>query len=166
MVESHGEHCWKPAVWRCEHSSPIGTWVWFGLAVPSAAPPTDEGVMNKFDLAKVSVTVTFQVMRFLACYGACVSPSGRFPSDVIRSLPAAWLLARWHVQTMCVKSYWNKNERRFAEQSTERFQRFTKQFVERFHRFAEQSAERFHRFAERCLTWFHFDSNVRASLRK
>ena len=51
----------------------------------------DDEVASKYDSARVSVTVTSQVMHFPACHGICVNPSGRFPSDLKR--PAGSLTA-------------------------------------------------------------------------
>jgi 5-enolpyruvylshikimate-3-phosphate synthase len=63
----------------------------FLLAAPSAAPPATVDVVDRYDSANVSVTVTSHVMQRPACQGICVSPSGRLPSD--RSNPAGSLIA-------------------------------------------------------------------------
>jgi len=67
-------------------------WLWaidwyfssFRSAEPSAAAPANDDVAGRHDTARVSVTVTFQVIHLPACRGICVNPSGRFPSDLRR----------------------------------------------------------------------------------
>ena len=44
----------------------------------------------KYDMAKVSVTVTSQIVFFPACQGVSVRPSGCFPSE--RDRPASFLI--------------------------------------------------------------------------
>ena len=56
----------------------------FLWAAPSAAPPAKDGVVARYDCARVSVTVTSQVKHRPPCHGISVSPSGRLPSDLIR----------------------------------------------------------------------------------
>jgi len=43
-----------------------------------------DDVAGIYDTGRMSVTVTSQVMDSSACYGICVNPSGRFPSDLRR----------------------------------------------------------------------------------
>ena len=55
----------------------------FRFAAPSAAPAPDDDVACRYDSARVSITVTTQVMHFPACHGICARPSGRFPFDLM-----------------------------------------------------------------------------------
>jgi hypothetical protein len=56
----------------------------------SVAPAIDD-VACRYESAKVSVTVTSHVIHLPVCHGICVSPSGRFPSDLRR--PTGFLTA-------------------------------------------------------------------------
>ena len=49
----------------------------FRSAAPSAAAPAVDDVASRYDSARVSVTVTSQVIHLPVCHGICVNPSGR-----------------------------------------------------------------------------------------
>jgi len=74
---------------RVSNAKEMNVWVcasdwylsYFRSAAPSAAAPAVDDVALMYDSAKVSVTVTSQVIHFSACHGNCVRPSGRLPSD-------------------------------------------------------------------------------------
>ena len=68
----------------------------FFLAAISAALPAVSEVEARYDAARVSAIVTFQVRHLPACHGICVRPSGLFPSDRSRTVGSlmAGMLAR------------------------------------------------------------------------
>jgi hypothetical protein len=53
----------------------------FLTAAISAAPPADEAAACRYELARVSATVTSQATHLPPCHGMRVRPSGRFPSE-------------------------------------------------------------------------------------
>ena len=66
-------------------SKAIGMKVWvrandwycspFRSAAPSAAAPAVDDGASRYDSARVSVTVTYQVLHLPACHEICVNPS-------------------------------------------------------------------------------------------
>ena len=65
-------------------------------AIDSAALPADMAVDGRYEVALVSATVASHIRHLPSCHGISVSPSGRFPSVLVR--PAGSLIAGMSVR--------------------------------------------------------------------